>query len=132
MISHKPNSQRTRAQTATTQPEIPAQPLAEKPITAPKKKNSTMPSPGSGRKSQRGRYAVHEDRLPKFDIQAAVKELSPPSPADARSRAAKKLKAHVTDAEKARDVLSILPPANTAYVSSVREHCIEFIRKEIR
>jgi hypothetical protein len=116
-------------QLPVTQPEIPAQPLAEKPAGRGKK-NSTMPSPGSTRKSQRGRYAIHQARS--IDVEAVVKELSSPSPPDVRVLAAKKLKAYVTDADRARDVMSILPADNSRLVSSVRAHCIEHIRKEIR
>src|SRR5512135_2838442 len=110
MMSKHP-SRKTKPCLAPTQPEFPAQPMAEAPRTlgGDRKPASTVPSPGVVRKSQRGRYAVHEKRGQSADIKGLVKDLSSSQP-DARVLAAKKLKEYATDAEKARNVVSLLPP----------------------
>lgn len=129
----KRQSGKTKPYLAPTQPEFPAQPMAEPPSASGggKKPSSAVPSPGAVRKSQRGRYAVHEKRAPALDLQAAVKELSSPQP-EVRAMAAKRLKAYAAGAEKARDVVSLLPPDSNKLISDVRAHCIAIMRKEIR
>ncbi len=118
---------KTKPYLAPTQPEFPApQPLAEAPHGG-KRPESTIPSPG---KSQRGRYAIHSARE---SLQGMVEGLSSSQP-DVRSISAKKLKAYADDAEKARDVVGLLPPDSPSnrLISDVRAHCIAHIRKEIR
>ncbi len=132
MTSRHP-SRKTKQYLAPTQPEFPApQPLAEAPhkLAGGEKPSSTVPSPG---KSQRGRYAVHEKRSPAADVEGLVRKLAASAP-EARILAAKALKAYAADAEKAREVASLLPPDSPAnnLISSVRAHCIALIRKEIR
>ncbi len=127
MTAHRHPSRRSR-QLAPTQPEMKAQPLAETALSPAPKKPSTMPSPGQARKSHRGRYAVHAQPL---DVQAAVQDLTSRSPEE-RIRASKALRAYVSDTEKAREIVGILPPDSNRLIASVRAHCIELIRKEIR
>jgi hypothetical protein len=80
-----------------------------------------------------GRYSFHFGRKRRKGLQKLVDGLSSVN-ASERTSSARALKEYAADADKAREVSSLLPADSAGYraVETVREHCLRIIGKELR